>query len=383
MTGPVAIARGRAALWFGALLAAAMLASVGCVTLDDRDTVEAGASGEGQGGSSAKGGSGGSSAKGGTGGTSKGGDGGSSAAGGTGGGGQGGSGGTSTNAKCGDEVNVGSARLRSCIYSMSCNPLQPGATMSDCVTYGMVYDCEATAKSCADVAACTGVAREPDSLCGPDEVGWRCEGDVAIRCGAVPVYSVDCGRIASSCDLFESEQKEELWPCKLESPASCDENDPTSQTCVGNTYYSCIDGKAYGMDCSVLGLSCVTPLPGQAFCTDRQVACDASKAGVVSCAEDLTRIEVCDPTLRSTIYDCGPAGATCHVEGTSDGYCLSPGCTADSVCDEQCIDATHMQICVGSAPYTVDCTDYGFVGCVAYANHPVTGKPYVECQPAP
>jgi len=197
------------------------------------------------------------------------------------------------------------------------------------------------------------------------------------------LYSVDCTRVASSCDLFDSAQDDVKWPCKLTTPISCTKDDPNSQTCSGNAYYSCIDGKAYGMDCSVLGYTCITPAPGQSFCTDRLVACDAAQTGVTSCSDDGARVEVCDEAQRSKTYDCGPAGATCHVEGTSDVYCLSPGCTADSTCDEKCLDDGHMQICVGGAPYSVDCTDYGFVGCVEYSNNPTTGKPYVECLPAP
>jgi len=374
MAAPLPIARARGALSLGALLASGMFAAVGCVSVDDRDTVEAGASGEGQGGSSAKGGTGGTSAKGGT--DAKGG----SSNAGSGGSGKGGSGGTTSDVKCGDEVNPSSARLRACVYSMSCHPLQLSYTLSDCVTYGYVSNCESAAKSCADAEACTGFRREPDSLCRTGEVGWRCDGDVAVRCGASIVYSVDCARIADSCDPFESTQDETRWPCKLKSPASCDKDDPTKQTCSGSEYYSCIDGKAYGMDCAVYNYSCLEAAPGQGACSDRPVVCE-DDIGVVSCSGDA--IQVCDSTHHFGIYDCAPAGATCALEGTSEGYCLSPGCTGETVCDEKCLDDGSAQICVGSAAYNVDCTAYGFLGCVEYANHPTTGKNYVLCQPAP
>ena len=133
----------RVAVSLGVLTASGVLASIGCVTIDDRATVEAGASGQGQGGSnggsSAKGGTGGSSAKGGSGGsTAKGGNAGE-AQGGTGSSGaagKGGSAGTTANVKCGDELSPSAARVRACVYSLSCNPLQPAYTMSGSVRDG-------------------------------------------------------------------------------------------------------------------------------------------------------------------------------------------------------------------------------------------------------
>jgi hypothetical protein len=419
---PFSRAEPRAVLSLAVLVAAGVVASVGCVAIDDRSTVQAGESGQGSssggkgggGGSSGKGGSGGSSnggssnggssnggssnggssnggtggsggskgGTGGTGGTTTGGTGGSTSGGtsggttgGTGGSGgsRGGSGGTAgASVSCGDEVTPTAARVRTCVYAMSCNPLVPFTTISSCLTYGLYFACNEGATSCADVEACSGIAREPDSACTSGETGWKCDGDIAVRCDA-PFYSVDCGHLGGTCDLFESTLVEDYrFPCKLEAPSSCSPDDPTSYSCSGSNSVSCVDGKPYGMDCTAWGGDCIESTPGDAGCSTTTADCD--DLGTSTCVGN--SLHYCDTDGRLGIYDCSPSGATCQVDG---GYCLSPGCTADYPCTESCVDGTHLEACVGGAPYQIDCTAYGFKSCITYTNHPVTMSDYVEC----
>jgi hypothetical protein len=410
----------------GVLVAAGVAASVGCVTIDDRTTVQAGESGQGtssggkggNGGSSAKGGSGGSGATGGSttggstnggssgkGGSTTGGSGGTGGSGATGGstnggstnggssgkggsatggssgsgggtggtGGSGGSGGGSVS--CGDDVTPTAARVRTCVYAMSCNPLVPFTTLSSCLTYGLYLDCNEGATSCAEVEACSGVAREPDSACESGEMGWKCEGDVAVRCEA-PFYSIDCARLGGKCDLFESTAVEEFrFPCKLASPSSCSPEDPSSYTCSGSSTSSCVDGKPYGMDCTAWGGDCVESVPGEAGCSTTTADCD--DPGGSTCVDNV--LHYCDSDGRLGIYDCGPSGSTCLADPIDGGYCLAPGCTTDYTCTESCVDGTHLEACVGGAPYQIDCTAYGFKSCITYKDHPVTMGDYVEC----
>jgi hypothetical protein len=420
------------------LVAAGVVASVGCVTIDDRTTVQAGESGQGptsggkggNGGSSAKGGSGGSSATGGStsggstnggstnggssgkggstsggstsggstsggstsGGSTSGGStsGGSSGKGGSTTGGSSGSGGTKggtggtggSTVSCGDDVTPTASRVRTCVYAMSCNPLVPFTTVSSCLTYGLYFDCNEGATSCAEVEACSGVAREPDSACESGETGWKCEGDVAVRCDA-PFYSIDCARLGGKCDLFESTAVEEFrFPCRLSSPSSCSPEDPTSYTCSGSSTSSCVDGKPYGMDCTVWGGDCVESVPGEAGCTTTTADCD--DPGGSTCVDNV--LHYCDSDGRLGLYDCGPSGSTCLADPIDGGYCLAPGCTTDYTCTESCVDGTHLEACVGGAPYRIDCTAYGFKSCITYTDHPVTMGDYVECsmqEPAP
>jgi hypothetical protein len=243
--------------------------------------------------------------------------------------------------------------------------------MSGCLTYGLYYDCNEGATSCADVEACSGVAREPTDTCAGAS-GWRCEGDVAIRCDGEP-YSVDCARLGGTCDLFEStEVTEYRFPCKAPAPSTCSPDDPTSYTCADKYSVSCIDGKSYGTDCTAWGATCIEPTPGYATCSTTKANCDAPETA--SCVANA--VQYCDSDGRLGVYDCGPAGATC----APGAYCLSPGCTtADAdACEESCIDETHAQACVGGAPYVIDCTDYGFKACITYTDS-TSMTPYVEC----
>jgi hypothetical protein len=258
------------------------------------------------------------------------------------------------------------------VYALSCNPLVPLATMSSCLTYGIYYGCNEGATSCADVEACSGVAREPDAVCA-GATGWTCDGDIATRCDGYEPYSVDCGHLGGTCDIFESTEVEEYrFPCKLPTPSTCSPDDPTSYACSGDFSVSCVDGKPYGTDCTAWGTTCIEPTPGEATCST--TSADCTEYSTASCVDNA--IEYCDSDGRLGVYDCSPAGATC----ASGGYCLSPGCTADEAdaCTEACVDATHAQACVGGAPYVIDCTSYGFTGCIEYTDS-TSMTPYVEC----
>lgn len=316
-----------------------------CVEIDDRKTDIGEAGDDGQGGSSGRGGQG--------------------------------SGGTSTVA-CGSVVEPSASRVRTCLYDLSCNPLVPPVVLSDCINFGWFTSCNEGAQSCAEVEACTGVARETrDEVCEAGELGWKCDGNVAIRCNESSSFSIDCARFGATCDLFDSGEDLNIRPCALRTPASCDTAEGES-LCAANVRYQCVDGKAYGADCGVFGNVCTEAVAGAAICGEYRTDC-AGPFGVVSCSGDA--IEVCDTSMQFARYDCAPAGATCQVQGTSNGYCLSPGCTVDDfeACVESCLPDGRLQVCVGGAPYAINCRDYGFDRCITYVNHPKTGGDYVEC----
>jgi hypothetical protein len=294
--------------------------------------------------------------------------------------GMGGSGGSSGSAPAGNCESAAptAGRVRACVLADSCSPLERNSTISECVTYGRLVSCEENAVSCEDVNNCQGVKREPAESCSAGETGWKCSGELAIRCDGSAPYSIDCARFGATCDLFAPgvDVTAGRMPCKLPSPASCTPDDPDSTTCSGNSIMSCIEGLPYGFSCGTWGLACVEDTPGQAYCTAAP-PCDGP-LGVVSCVGN--SIQVCDTTGRFATYDCTPAGATCSAVGTSSGYCLAPGCDPEAACTEQCLDATQMQICVGGAPFVVDCTSYGFTECHSYIDHPTTGNDYVRCR---
>ena len=328
------------------LVSSSVSIATACVEIDDRDTDVADAGEDGQ-----------------TGGN----------------GGRGGQGGGGTGAvTCGAVVEPSPSRVQTCVYDLSCNPLVPPVVLSDCINYGLFTSCSEGAQSCDDVITCTGIAREDhDTVCGAGELGWKCDGDIAIRCNESSSFSIDCARYGASCDPFDSGEDLNIRPCALRTPSPCDT--PSDQSlCAGNVRYQCVDGKAYGADCGVFANVCSEAIPGAAVCTEFRAECDGP-FGVVSCSGDA--IEVCDTSMGYARYDCAPAGATCATQGTSNGYCLAPGCTIAEfeACKESCLPDGRMQVCVGGAPYVIDCQDYGFNRCTTYVNHPKTGGDYVEC----
>jgi hypothetical protein len=280
---------------------------------------------------------------------------------------------------CGDVINVAPARLKACIYSLSCDPLAPTDTLSDCIAFGPQYQCNLTAQSCSDVTNCTGHKKEDASICLAGETTWKCSANVAVNCGASPPYSLNCGRTGGTCDVSHTTTDASVWPCRLSTPATCTDAAGAFICSSGNSY-QCVGGKPYGQGCTSKG-TCVQYDPTSGYCTDRTTTCPAgSQVGNVSCLNN--SIQICDTGNRFASYDCAPSGGTCGVTGTSLAYCLEPGCTSadNDACAEDCTSSTVASVCVGGAPLAIDCTAYGFKECVKYINHPVTGKDYVECR---
>src|SRR4029077_4551769 len=103
--------------------------------------------------------------------------------------------------------------------------------------------------------------------------------------------------------------------------------------------------------------TCV-PVTGGAQCQyDGVGAC--SDAGSASCSGNT--LQKCEPSGQEFDYDCTRAGGSCATDTTGTGTCVSPGCAVTSTCAESCSPATGaLTACVGGAPFTVDCTHYGF-----------------------
>jgi hypothetical protein len=139
--------------------------------------------------------------------------------------------------------------------------------------------------------------------------------------------------------------------------------------------YECINGVGYGRYCSSVGAECHFPdknagcyHPGGAACTPPT---DPLGVGAPftnpSCSG--AKLTECDFNYQTSTYDCSAAGLKCESSAT-DAHCVAPSCTAAQLngCKESC-DATSatITVCVGGAPYKVDCKAYGFNKCTSYA----------------
>ncbi len=156
-------------------------------------------------------------------------------------------------------------------------------------------------------------------------------------------------------------------------PGACSISDANVH-CDGTNAYRCVDGVAYGRDCSLSGSKCVDNGIGTG-CVPTGPAC-ASPAGTASC--DATTLSICEATGESVSYDCSLAGEQCSPDA---GARVSPGCTKP--CVESCDGNSTITACVGGAPLPIDCsaidsTD-GFAFCGVTANGNGNGLPFAFC----
>ena len=353
-------------------LAALLCSTIGCSTVLDLkqasvDPDSAGAAGfnatggtAGRGGTSNKGGAsnkGGSSSKGGSSGGSTGGR-------------------SSTNLTCGDIVNVAPALVQSCVMGNSCDPLVPTHTLSFCITYDAADACVDNASTCGEVASCYKRTWESPSTCGTSEVGWRCDGNTAVNCNTERNWSVDCASLGGKCVLYAGSDTGTTWPCQIPNTTTCNAA-AGDWKCNGSVQYTCLGGKYYGMDCGAVGLTCNEDTPGSAYCATSSIAC--SSPSTSSCQSN--GVKLCGEAGYAFSYSCTRGGGTCLTDGTTGWYCPAPGCTPadENTCMESCGSGSLMNVCVGGAPYQIDCADYGFTTCVTYTD-PSGGSDYVGCR---
>jgi hypothetical protein len=285
-------------------------------------------------------------------------------------------------ASCGAVAPQAEGLVRVCLLRVSCYPLLPRFTISDCISFNTVaftsYEsCMQDADDCSDVTHCTGLGYlEDTTLCEGVTAQWICNDDVAIRCGSSSPYTVDCGRLGATCETYSpGTATDGARPCRVNEPGVCEGSSDTWR-CNGEIAYHCIEGKAYGQACSQTQSICNEDLPGSAYCNDITSTC--TDRGTVRC--DANSVTVCDTGGYFARYDCAPAGGTCDTDGTSVGYCVLPGCNKDSGCEEECLaDGVTMKLCIAGAPFPVDCTSYGFSACGVYTD-PRSRSDYVACE---
>ena len=264
------------------------------------------------------------------------------------------------------------ALVQSCIVRAGCNPdLVPVRNISTCVTYDTQQAlpgerCTLNAKTCADYQACEHVGIAQDDLCGAGQE-TRCEGNLAVNCGnyATSQFS-DCDALGGTCATYDY-QGTTYADCKLDiAPDSCaGMSDDTKFLChraknEDDLRYYCWQNQAYGASCSDLARCDIDATSSNATCFYKLPTCSQSS---VTCESDVDTVCSSGSLFE---YDCGAVGLSCSVTAGSD-YCLAPGCKAadvDTHCTESCsADSKQLTFCYGGAPYTVNCTDYGFNHC--------------------
>lgn len=255
--------------------------------------------------------------------------------------------------------------LRACLLAAGCSPAPQATPVSDCIAKALpkspsFTDCERNARSCADVAACTGTGVYTGPCPKPGASG--CVGNKVVYCDILPNYFVDCATRGAPCVDGVVDLGDVSYEVGFCGSPRCDT--PTDTwVCNGTKRVLCSYGSAEEDDCAVRGLECIDQADG-AICGRVSDACAPLGAG--SCTTDSAG-QYCDVDGRLVALDCAPLGFSCQVAPRAKHgiACLAPGCApADAAqCFEEC-DGPIAHLCVGGQRLSIDCKSQGFQSCV-------------------
>lgn len=283
------------------------------------------------------------------------------------------------------DVNALQPAITACVWLTGCLPFKPTAgtiSMSTCVNYNYpaaepIQSCATTAKSCADMVACSHVAYATPSDC--PSAGAFCNGTTAANCSAAGQgYIRRCDLDQGTCKTYQSGGK---------TIANCDvlpscSNTDTNLHCNQNTLYFCAGGAGYGEKC-----------PSNSTCKETSNGADCYSNSLTSCSLTGDHCDgdvyvQCLPASLEHKFDCGALGLSCQEvtdeAGKTNPNCLAPGCTVQDQtnCQESC-SGTIANICVGGAQLGIACTDFGMQSCQTYQVTDSSGntQPQVYCRP--
>jgi hypothetical protein len=285
--------------------------------------------------------------------------------------------------------------VEACALAESCTPGGFNFTLSDCIQNDAlhaipIFGCLVGATSCAQVQACTGnnlaTAAECPSISTP---AFCNDAGAAVNCNS-NYYAAgirDCKVLGGTCGVYTVDGGLPIADCNL-GVACSDPTDPNASYCtsMGNDWYSCINGKAYGQNCGPNATCVADPVNGTT-CYFKNPSCNYGGSDTYTCGANNT-VDLCTQSdLNATgggliPFNCSSAGLTCadNADGQGTAECLAPGCTGNDVanCSEQC-SGTMAKVCLGGAPYEIDCSKIpGFTTCASLTDG--AGNSYIACQ---
>jgi hypothetical protein len=279
--------------------------------------------------------------------------------------------------------------VTACTLAISCDPEYFDTNISGCITNNLFASsksdaCLSSVTSCAAFDQCWGIgyASVADVNAADNDGGGACEGDgnLAVNGETAVIYEpgsfYNCDLLGGICAPM-STGSGSFAACMV-PPGGC--SNPDSNThCYQGYAYQCIDGIAYGKECSAVGETCVEN-EAVAGCSAIGSTC-ATAPGTATC--NGTTLQVCAATDQAFSYDCAVAGEVCLPDA---GACVSPGCAtpAAAPCVESCDGFNTISVCVGGAPLAIDCTKVGvpgqFTTCYQDSTVVANGLLYAWCE---
>jgi hypothetical protein len=270
--------------------------------------------------------------------------------------------------------------VESCVLAVSCDPYFFSEPLAFCLTYdglhrAAAYSCLAGIHSCADFYTCQHVRSATIADCPNATTSAACNGELAVNCSDQGSGTVrDCSILGNSCGTYTDPSSGDLVAdCIVD--ATCTDTDGLDH-CSGNSDYTCINGTGYGTNCG--SETTCTTVDDVTGCYFNEPSCAVSDSYACNGAQ----LTFCSDGLQQIVDHCGLSASSCELDDAGVGYCVSPGCTIQSVatCVESCAkNGTTLNTCIGGAPYAIDCTTYGFTAC-DQAMDTDTGTTYTFCE---
>ncbi len=263
--------------------------------------------------------------------------------------------------------------VKSCVLAVSCDPLFFDVTASDCITNDYLHaylpsDCLSKITSCDDYFACQGSriakpAECQDAFAADMDIG-TCNGTVATTCfggdGEGMVWN--CAAVGGTCAVFNEDDIGDTGAgCQVLSSCTDSTTDLSVHCASATQAYTCLSTETtnVGMGTQVCpqGTSCQTS-NGLSGCDETTAPC--TTAGSSCTNGDLTTCLSVGSANEQYTSKCSVAGLQCTA-GLGTAACTAAGCSA-AACTEAC-NGNQLQVCVGGAPFLVDCPSLGLATC--------------------
>ncbi len=265
--------------------------------------------------------------------------------------------------------------VKACVLAVSCDPLYFDVTISDCITNDYLHshetsDCLSKITSCADYFACTGsraaTKAECQSAYDSDTAFGSCSSSgVATSCSWSGFGTIsNCAALGGTCTVYHDPDYAtygETWAgCEL---GTCTDSTTSAPKCGTSTQvYTCqstdtTTNLAIGRQSCGAGSTCQST-GGLATCADMATAC--TTLGASCSGNTLTTCQAVGTGKQQYTTNCAAAGLQC-TPGLGTGACTAAGCVAAN-CTEGCTN-NQLTVCIGGAPFAVDCPSLGFASC--------------------
>jgi hypothetical protein len=265
--------------------------------------------------------------------------------------------------------------VRACVLAVACDPLFFDVTVSDCITRDFLHsylssDCLSKITSCDGYFACTGSrvtnATECQGALDAGSATGSCNGTVATTCFSDGSGIItDCAVVGGTCTVYTDSFLDQGARCVIANNCSSANDDGARHCASATQVFTCGDTSTstvyeIARQTCPAGSTCQS-YNGTAGCYATQSSCTTAGA---SCTNgNLTTCLGLSSGNQQYTSNCGAAGLQCAT-GLGTGTCTAGAGCSTGGCTEAC-SGNELQVCIGGAPYLVDCPSLGLSTCAS------------------